>query len=278
LRITFLDADSDSLTSYRKGELFESFTRRLVHMAGYEDIRLRVKRSSLEYDIEARSKLHGRTLIGEAKAHEASMNGKEVAAFVGKLLPLAMASEGIDALFISTSPFTPEAEDYLRSLSGPVLSSARINLRTLVGDEIPRFLAINGSSIREDHFRRIAREVTGMEVCDTWLIVGSSGDVLGASFGRNLLSSASHYAVFSLQGKRLELSEVDQQRVSLQVPDLEELVYFDSQPESSPHDEPNNPVTLVNIQPSCRCGRYVVDRADLRSWLLWRAWLSRTPV
>jgi hypothetical protein len=34
----------------------------------------------------------------------------------------------------------------------------------------------------------------------------------------------------------------------------------------------------VNIQPSCRCGRYVVDRADLRSWLLWRAWLSRTPV
>jgi hypothetical protein len=38
------------------------------------------------------------------------------------------------------------------------------------------------------------------------------------------------------------------------------------------------PAALVNIQPSCRCGRYVVDRADLRSWLLWRAWLSRTPV
>src|SRR6266480_2978887 len=61
LRIAFFDADSDSLTTYRKGQLFESFTRRLIELAGYEDTQLRVKRSSLEYDVEAKSKLHNRT-------------------------------------------------------------------------------------------------------------------------------------------------------------------------------------------------------------------------
>src|SRR5690349_15610895 len=117
MQIAFFDADSNDLTNYKKGKLFENFTARLVELCGYKSIRIRAKRASLEYDIEAESALYeGRKLFGEAKAHEASMSGKEASAFVGKLLPLSVEIGGIDGLFISTSPFTPEADDYLGSL------------------------------------------------------------------------------------------------------------------------------------------------------------------
>ncbi|MGW6310274.1 nSTAND1 domain-containing NTPase [Streptomyces niveus] len=238
MRIAFFDSESDELTGQRKGHLFEAFTKRLVGIAGYRDVELRVKRSSLEYDIEALSKLHGRHLFGEAKAHEASMPGKEASAFVGKLLPLAAEHGGIDGLFISASPFTPEASDYLASLNSGVLSTAKIDLRTLVGDEIPQFLAQNGICIAEAILRDAAKSVVGLEPCDAWLVVAARGDVFVVSFSQTVLANPTHFASFSLDGSPLTLDPESVGRLSAQIPDLAELDYF-SIDSSEPLNEPS---------------------------------------
>jgi hypothetical protein len=56
------------------------------------------------------------------------MDGKTLAAFVGKLLPLAM-TERVDGLFISVSPLTPDAGDYMSSLAA-ALQRANLTLTT----------------------------------------------------------------------------------------------------------------------------------------------------
>lgn len=65
MRIAFFDSDVDQLTPRRKGQLFERLARRLVALSGYTDAHLRVKHASLEYDLEAKHNLNGRTLMGE---------------------------------------------------------------------------------------------------------------------------------------------------------------------------------------------------------------------
>ncbi|MEU5880888.1 restriction endonuclease [Spirillospora sp. NPDC047279] len=225
MQIAFFDSGHDELTSQRKGSFFEAFTKRLVELSGYKDVQLRSKRSSLEYDIEATSKLHDRPLLGEAKAHEASMSGKEASAFVGKLLPVALQGKGLDGLFISTSPFTPEGEDYLRSVRGGALAQTGINLRTLVGDEIVKFLEINNICISEDRLRNAARATTGLEPCDTWLVVGQRGDFLLATCGNSVASPPTHFATFSLAGEVLNLLPDEVKRLASQVADLQGLTY-----------------------------------------------------
>jgi restriction endonuclease Mrr len=128
--VAFLDQQSDVLTPQRKGVLFEMLARRLATQAGYQDVVLRAKHSSLEYDVEGRSVLHGLKLTGEAKAHEANIAGQVIAAFVGKLMPLAATGQ-VHGLFISTSGLTAEAKDYLEA-ARPTLSTFHIELRTLV--------------------------------------------------------------------------------------------------------------------------------------------------
>jgi hypothetical protein len=138
LLITFFDPEAPDLSPQRKGQLFESFAKRLVELCGYTDVVLRAKHSSLEYDLEARSRLHNRRLNGEAKAHEANISGKDAAAFVGKMLLVAMEDGSADGLFISTSPFTAEGRDYLATLDRLDTHKQNLSLRVLVGDEIPR--------------------------------------------------------------------------------------------------------------------------------------------
>lgn len=223
VQIAFFDADSNELTSYKKGTLFERFTARLVEMSGYRNVQLRAKRSSLEYDIEATSSLHNRKLFGEAKAHEASMSGKEASAFVGKLLPLALSEDGVDGLFISTSPFTPEADDYLGSLRRAGTTVAGINLRTLAGDEIPSFLAERGIGIPEPHLREKVERETGLQAFDAWIIVAERGDFFVVSLGQNVMSTATEFSVFSLAGDWIAISDLEATRLSNQVSDLKEL-------------------------------------------------------
>jgi hypothetical protein len=225
MQITFFDAASDELTSQKKGAFFEFFTKRLVELAGYKDIQLRSKRSSLEYDIEATTKLHDRPLVGEAKAHEASMSGKEASAFVGKLLPIALRGNGLDGLFISASPFTAEGEDYLRSVRGNVLERAGINLRTLVGDEIVKFLTLNNNCISEEQLRAAARTVTGLEPCDSWLVIGQRNDFLLTTCGHHIASPPTHFATFTLSGEVLPLLPGEAQRAASQISDLQGLAY-----------------------------------------------------
>ncbi|MGC9538363.1 restriction endonuclease [Streptomyces sp. UG1] len=229
MRIAFFDAESDELSSQQKGRLFEKFTARVVELCGYRDVVIRAKRASLEYDIEANSALHDRKLYGEAKAHEASMSGKEASAFVGKLLPLAVGTEGIDGLFISTSPFTPEAEDYLRSLSSAGASIAGISLRTLAGGQIAQFLNEGNICISEAQLREKAAAVTGLAPCDAWITVADRGDFFIVTLGQSVMSTAANFAAFSLTGDWISLSSEEARRLAKQISDLEELRFVSPQ-------------------------------------------------
>jgi hypothetical protein len=108
---------SEANRSHFRGTLFEDLLRRYLTARGYEvDVR-RKKHNSLEYDIEGKHLVDGRPVIGEAKAHESTIAGQDLSAFVGKLLPLAKHKPKLSGLFLATSALSPEAEDYFDSLS-----------------------------------------------------------------------------------------------------------------------------------------------------------------
>lgn len=230
LQITFFDPDAGELTPQRKGHLFERFAKRLVELSGYADVVLRAKHSSLEYDLEGRSRLHGRRLNGEAKAHEANISGKDAAAFVGKMLPIALAEGSADGLFISTSPFTAEGRDYLDTILNSDMSRHNLNLRTLVGEDIPKFLAENDRCTTEKQLRRGVRDATGMEPVDTWLVVSERADFLLATCGPTATAAATHFVTFNLHGSREPLQELALERLRSQVADLAGLMYVDDNP------------------------------------------------
>lgn len=104
--------------SHFRGLLFEDLLKLYLAETGYSTRLTRTKRNSLEYDIVGEHRVHGQRVIGEAKAHEASISGQTVSAFVGKLLPHQLQENTIIGLFLSTSALTPDADDYLRSLAG----------------------------------------------------------------------------------------------------------------------------------------------------------------
>jgi hypothetical protein len=184
LRVAFFEPTADSLSNHRKGELFERLTRRIVEASGYTNVFLRRKHNSLEYDVEGRSALHGISLIGEAKALEKKIEGQVISAFVGKLLPLAH-EERIDGLFVSVSPFTAEAADYLSSLEG-ALSGQNISLTTLVGDQIPAFLRDRLGQASEDVLRERVRATHGLHGFDVWLVVTERDEFFVLTCGPNL--------------------------------------------------------------------------------------------
>jgi hypothetical protein len=43
MRVAFIEPSEDALTNYRKNQLFEHLTRRLVEASGYTDVTLRQK-------------------------------------------------------------------------------------------------------------------------------------------------------------------------------------------------------------------------------------------
>jgi hypothetical protein len=102
--------------SYYRGLLFEDLLRTYLQAAGYKVDISRRKEHSLEYDIHGVHSIDQRKVIGEAKAHADPIAGKDVAAFIGKAVPMLHTGE-YSALFLSCSPLSPEAEDYLRSMS-----------------------------------------------------------------------------------------------------------------------------------------------------------------
>ncbi len=111
----FHSKQNPSNSSYYKGVLFEEYLKSLFEKLGYK-VTLRNKHNSLEYDIEGEHIVHKQKLIAEAKAHENTIPGKEISAFVGKLLPLGLVEKNVHGLFMSTSSFSPEAEEYFLSL------------------------------------------------------------------------------------------------------------------------------------------------------------------
>lgn len=109
------EQDSKNI-NYYKGVLFEKLLSEYLSKNGY-DINIRVKKNSLEYDLEGIDKTTELKIIGEAKAHENSIDGKTISSFVGKLIPLGIISKDIKGIFLSISPLTPEAKDYFDKVS-----------------------------------------------------------------------------------------------------------------------------------------------------------------
>lgn len=104
-------------SSFYKGLLFEELLRLYLRAAGYEVDVQRRKTASLEYDLHGQHCVDHRPLIGEAKAHAETIGGKELTAFVGKAIPFLVQTPPYSAIFLSASPLSPEAQDYLRNLA-----------------------------------------------------------------------------------------------------------------------------------------------------------------
>lgn len=101
--------------NYYKGILFEKLLADYLKNLGYK-IQIRTKHSSLEYDIEGEHIPTEQKMVGEAKAYEKNISGQILSAFVGKVLPLGLLTKEVKGVFLSTSPLTPEAEDYFRTI------------------------------------------------------------------------------------------------------------------------------------------------------------------
>jgi hypothetical protein len=226
VQIAFLDDTADDLTPQRKGQLFEHLCKRLLTINGYTDIVLRAKRASLEYDISARSRLPERALVGEAKAHEAAIPGKEASAFFGKLVPIAVVNGSADGIFISTSDFTAEGRDYLSSLTPTVMSALHVTLRTLAGTEITDLLTEAGELLAEEILRERVRADFSLEPHDAWFTVGQHGDIVILSCGPSAASAPSHFGAFSPTGGQISLPDPTLRRLKRQMPDLEALEYI----------------------------------------------------
>lgn len=220
MRVALFDPEADALTSLRKGQLFEHLLRRIAHLAGYRDVELRRKHRSLEYDIEGRGALHGVRLLGEAKATEARISGKEVAAFVGKLVPFGLG-ERVDGLFVSVAPFTAEARDYLDGIAGRLgTPPLAIGLRTLAGDQIAAFLAEHWEYASEAVLRARVRELHGLELREAWLVVTEGQDLVACACGRDAVGPATALVVLGPDGGRLALAPAVLARLQAQVEGL----------------------------------------------------------
>lgn len=119
--------------AYYRGLLFEDLLRRYLSARGYQVELRRRKHNSLEYDIEGTHLVDGRPVVGEAKAHESTIAGQDVAAFVGKLLPLIKRQPKLSGVFLATSALSPEAEDYFESLPQ---SSLEFSVQRIAGNTL----------------------------------------------------------------------------------------------------------------------------------------------
>lgn len=215
MRVTFFEPGEQTLSSNRKGVLFERLARRVVEASGYEQVELRRIHNSLEYDIEGVAALTRRKLVGEAKALERNIEGQVISSFVGKLLPLAQ-TEPVDGLFISVSPFTPDASDYLDSVR-PALEPLTLGLTTLVGGDIPPFLGARRGHVSEDVIRERVAGLFELQAFDVWLVVTERDDFFVATCGPNLIQTPTHYATFGVNGSELQLEPETLERLQTQL-------------------------------------------------------------
>ncbi len=131
----FIDFSKDkSSENQSKGELFEKLIAIIIGKLGFKNIDIRVKRSSLEYDIFATSKIGNKKLRGEAKARIDKISGDTIATFVGKMHPEWGKDSQTVGMFISISGLTPDAKDYISTIQ------ERDNLTTIIGDQIIEYL------------------------------------------------------------------------------------------------------------------------------------------
>ncbi|MEP7009699.1 MAG: restriction endonuclease [Acidobacteriota bacterium] len=114
--IFYSTEQSEDNERFHKGVLFEQLLRTYLEKGGYTIDVTRRKENSLEYDLHGEHTVDGRRVIGEAKAHSDTIAAPLLTSFVGKSLPFLHGEKPYAALFLATSPISPEAEDYLRNL------------------------------------------------------------------------------------------------------------------------------------------------------------------
>jgi hypothetical protein len=202
--------------SYYKGVLFEKLLQRYLGALGY-DVELRKKRQSLEYDIEGKARLDGRGLVGEAKAHAASVPARDLTAFVGKLIPLKHASPSLLGIFLSASRLSPEAEDYHASLP-----EALIQVKILSGDKLLLDVAAQLNLPQPIVVQNAVREIGYFPLSTHLLIVEEGAHLLQIS----AMDGGITPAVFSVMRNDGQLISESSflNDVRVRVPELQELI------------------------------------------------------
>lgn len=131
----FSTSQTPSNQRHHKGLLFEDLLRRFLDIAGYSCVLHRTKFNSLEYDVIGEHRVDRRKVVGEAKAHDDTITSEVVSSFIGKFTPHHYRHRGnISGLFLSTSPLSPDAEDYLRNLK----EEAPFNVERHSGSDLER--------------------------------------------------------------------------------------------------------------------------------------------
>ncbi len=202
-----------------KGKLFEFLVRELVEHLGYQEIELRSSMGGKEYDIKAKAKLGGRTLIGQAKAWDKTIGSAEISEFVGSLDNEDIPDDAA-GLFISLTDFTPQGHQYLSKLK----SSKRDRILTIVGNEIFDYLEkIGYASIQE--VKRRAKHRFQNKAGDTYFLVSNRGNFFIQLLVRHEETRPKAFCVLDKDGEfisEVEFGELLQQHIE----ELRELTFL----------------------------------------------------
>jgi Restriction endonuclease len=238
MRVAFFEPREQVLANHRKGQLFEGFVRRLLTASGYEQIELRQKHNSLEYDVEGVNAITRRRLVGEAKALERNIEAQLLSAFVGKVVPLA-AKAPLDAVFVSVSPLTPDARDYLHSVRTSGLGGLQLSFTTISGEEVPVFLRQRFGHASQDALRHRVEKDFSLQAFDAWLVTTDRDEFFVATCGPNLIETPTHFATLRTDLTTLELDSQTLDHLQLQLADLGglSLAALDAQTRISPRAE-----------------------------------------
>jgi len=220
----FIDFRSTSAAlSQDQGKLFERLVKDIVKACGYKDIELRAKMASMEYDITASGKLDNVPLVGEAKAHTKKIDSTTIQSFVGKMHPKWGKDARTLGLFISTSDFTPDAKDYLRSIQ-----DQKTNLKTIIGQEILDLMAKELNYYTVEQVKSKAAIDFGARPGDTLFIASDRGDFFIQLLIRKDETRPKAFCVYHNQGSNISELAFGK-ALKDRVPELEELLFWPSE-------------------------------------------------
>ena len=220
----FIDFRSTIATlSQDQGKLFERLVKDIVNACGYRDIELRAKMASMEYDITASGKLDKVPLVGEAKAHTKKIDTTTISSFVGKMYPVWGKDMRTLGLFISTSDFTPDAKDYLRSIQ-----DQKTELTTIIGQEILDLLAKELNYCTVEQVKSKAVSDFDARPGDTLFIASDRGDFFVQFLIRKDETRPRAFCAYHSQGSSIDDLAFGK-ALKDRVPELGELLFWPSE-------------------------------------------------
>lgn len=195
----FVDFDNPSKSaSVDKGKLFEELCTKLVSYYGYKDIKLRVKRNNLEYDIEAVSKVSGKKLVGEAKAWQNKISD-EILTFIAKMLPYWSDDPDTFGLFISLSEITPD----VKGTVDKIIASGK-NFRYIVSDEIINLLCSEESFPSFEQIKNKIKNFNNYNPGETYFLVSDRGYFYVQLLIPSIKSRPDSFCIFNQYGDLLD--------------------------------------------------------------------------